>query len=183
MPPDPFGHLDPWDRQPGESPKAYASFVKYRDLGRGRTVKAAAEAADRAPQYFWKLSHEWGWVERAAAYDREEDRVFIADTAAARLTMARRHARLATALQNKVVAAIQALDPAKLSPSDLIRTLEAATKLERLAWGVPDKLELTGASVSTGAIEEMDEAALHARAEELMRELGSRLPDQEGANR
>ncbi len=86
-----------WERQPGESEKAYAAFVVYRDLGPGRTFEEAARLVypsrdrvtagqaegergatvgqrsgntKRAPSgrvRAWASSWDWQW--RAAAWD------------------------------------------------------------------------------------------------------------------
>lgn len=57
---------EPWDRQPGETPKSYEAFKAYLHLGPGRSLAAVRRnGAGRAEA--WSSRH--GWVRRAAAWD------------------------------------------------------------------------------------------------------------------
>lgn len=127
-----------WDRQAKEPEKAYAYFALYRDLGRTRTVAKVAAEVNRSRDYLHKLASTWQWVRRAQAFDREGDRIYAESLAERRRDMADRHARIASALQAKIVARLQSLDASKLTPGDVARWLEVATRVERLALGLPD---------------------------------------------
>lgn len=61
--------LRPWDRQPGETSKAYEAFLIYRDLGANRTTRSTAEALTRTETHIKTWSSKYGWVSRAAAWD------------------------------------------------------------------------------------------------------------------
>ncbi|BCJ61548.1 hypothetical protein [Micromonospora endophytica] len=128
----------PWDRQDREPEKAYGYFVLYRDLGRTRTVAKVATEVNKSRDYLHKLATAWKWVQRAQAWDREEDRLYVEGLAEQRRDMAKRHARISSALQAKIVARLQTIDASKLSPGDIARWLEVATRVERLALGLPD---------------------------------------------
>lgn len=128
----------PWDRQDDEPEKAYSYFALYRDLGRTRTVAKAAAEVHKSRDYLHKLASTWRWVQRAQAWDREQDRLYSEGLAERRRDMAERHARIASALQAKIVARLQSFDPAALTPNDIARWLEVATRVERLALGLPD---------------------------------------------
>ncbi|SCG15488.1 hypothetical protein GA0070610_1721 [Micromonospora echinofusca] len=128
----------PWDRQHSEPERAYGYFVLYRDLGRTRTVAKVATEVNKSRDYLHKLATRWKWVQRAQSWDREEDRLYVEGLAEQRRDMARRHARIASALQGKIVTRLQNLDASKLSPGDIARWLEVATRVERLALGLPD---------------------------------------------
>ena len=54
--------------------------------------------------------------------------------------MAERHAKLAMAFQQRVAQRLQQIDPAELSPSDMAKWLDIATKLERLSRGEPTEI-------------------------------------------
>lgn len=57
---------DPWDRQPGETPKSYEAFKAYLHLGPSRSLAAVRRnGAGRAEA--WSSRH--GWVRRAQAWD------------------------------------------------------------------------------------------------------------------
>src|SRR5687768_11743236 len=72
----------PFERQPGESPRAYAAFCRYRDLepssrSLDRAWRAAnpAQPSHRRRSKTWaEWSARWGWPERAAAFDAHLDR-------------------------------------------------------------------------------------------------------------
>lgn len=77
-----------WEMQPTETPRAFAAFVVYRDLGPGRSLAKAADAMPHGPgvrvMKGWSPAHRW--VERARAFDRHQDRIRLAarDEAVAR---------------------------------------------------------------------------------------------------
>ena len=128
-----------WERQPNERSKAYAAFCIYRDMGTDRSIeKVYEERSKRGPlSRLKKWSAEHNWVKRAEAYDdymegkkREKKEKEI-------LEMADRHVKLAKAFQQKIAQALQQIDPAQLSPSDMAKWLDVATKLERLSIGEP----------------------------------------------
>ncbi|MGW7572407.1 hypothetical protein [Streptomyces sp. NPDC054765] len=169
--------VEPWERQTAESVQAFEAFAVYRDLGPARSVTKVAQELHKSRTLLGRWSRQYAWVMRATAYDREQDRVFLAEQRQARRDIARRHAKLAQAVQSKAVARLQALDPRELSPSDLLRYLQVAAEIERRAVG--------DAPVTAGV--EMDEqgadvAALtdeerRARMDQLKRELERRLAE------
>ena len=59
----------PWDRQKGETRKAFEAFLCYRDLGPPRTLEATGKALGKVPKWMEQLSAKWGWVDRVAAYE------------------------------------------------------------------------------------------------------------------
>ena len=127
-----------WGRQEGEPEVAYTYFVTYRDLGRTRTVSKVADRVNKSRNYVHNLASRWRWVARTRAFDSEQDRMYAESLAERRREMADRHARIASALQGKLITRLQSLDPSKLSPADVARWLEVATRIERLALGLPD---------------------------------------------
>lgn len=162
--------LLPWDRQPREPEKAYAYFALYRDLGRTRTVARVAAEVHRSRDYLHKLASTWRWIQRAQAFDREGDRIYAEGLAERRRDMADRHARMASALQAKIVARLQALDASKLTPGDIARWLEVATRVERLALGLPDST-----TAHTGPDGGPIQAEVNAMSEEQRAEFFQRL--------
>jgi hypothetical protein len=85
----------PWERQRGEPTRAFAAFCVYRDLGPGRSITAVARILGRNRVGVGKLSARYRWVERAAAFDREEDRRKLEARFAEAERMATRHAQVA----------------------------------------------------------------------------------------
>lgn len=67
-----------WERQEGESDKAYAAFSTYRDMGPGRSHRAVAETLYGVQaKYSVRTVHEWsrkfGWVDRVAALEARDE--------------------------------------------------------------------------------------------------------------
>jgi len=67
-----------WERQEGESGKAYAAFSMYRDLGSERSHRAVAEALYGVQaKYSIRTVHEWSrkfdWVARVDALDARDE--------------------------------------------------------------------------------------------------------------
>jgi len=67
---------EPWKRQKGEGSKAYEAFLRYRDLGPGRSVAKAVGARQAAKEgkaryfHWWRRwAAKWHWRERAQAWD------------------------------------------------------------------------------------------------------------------
>jgi len=132
-----------WERQKDESSKAYAAFCIYRDMGPDRSIEKVYEKRSRRGPLSrlknWSVKHNW--VERAKAYDDYLERKKREEKEKAILEMAERHARLAMAFQQRVAQRLQEIDPAELSPADMAKWLDIATKLERLSRGEPTEIE------------------------------------------
>ncbi|MFE2289867.1 hypothetical protein [Streptomyces sp. NPDC059452] len=171
------GTVESWERQSGESPQAFEAFAVYRDLGTTRSVTKVARELDKSRALVGRWSRQFAWVMRATAYDREQDREFLAEQAQARREISRRHAKLAQAAQSKAVARLQTLDPRELSPSDLLRYIQVATEIERRAVGeapVTGPAEDRDQGVDVAGLSDEDR---RARMEQLRRELERRLSE------
>lgn len=64
----------PWEKREGETPKAFAAFCVYRDMGADRSLDAAwrvQKGADSgtAPTYFTDWSAKYNWGRRVGLYD------------------------------------------------------------------------------------------------------------------
>jgi hypothetical protein len=139
----------PWERLPGEPPRAYNAFATYRDLPPGR--RSLDEVARRlygggsrkraAPGRVRAWSVTWDWVRRAARWDAEVDRQGREAAVAAVRAMNERHAAEARMFQEKALQRLRDLDPARLSPAETLRYFEVATRLERVAMGAPEQIE------------------------------------------
>jgi hypothetical protein len=142
----------PWEKQTGESARAFGAFRAYRDLGPCRSLRAAAEAFYRRSsaavlRQLKTWSAAFGWVERANAWDRHLDAEARREQETARREMAQRHAQEARALQAKALERLRQLRPEEMGPADVLRFFVEAAKLERLALGEPDTVqrqEVTG---------------------------------------
>lgn len=130
----------PWERQERETPKAFDAFVVYRDMNpQERSGAKVAVAVGKS----WSLMQQWcrkyGWVERAAAWDEEQDRIKreIAqrEQVEAIKEMRKRHTKVAVKMIDKAEAAIDEILAGEIKPADLPRIVDIATKLERISRG------------------------------------------------
>jgi hypothetical protein len=139
--------LLPYERQPGESAKAYAAFVIFRNLGPERSVlkayrqKTGKEQAKQAAGLWnsWATDHHWH--KRADAWDAHLDEENRKAQEQARRGMAERHATMAMGLQRKALERLQKMEAQELAASDVLRYLVEAAKLERLARGEPEEIQ------------------------------------------
>lgn len=67
-----------WERQESDTEKSWEAFVTYRDLGAGRSLKAAAEALGKHRSLVEEWSRTHNWRERVEEYDRWIDHTALA---------------------------------------------------------------------------------------------------------
>jgi hypothetical protein len=138
-----------WDRQPGESSKAYAHFCLYRDMGVGRSLRQMEKLDDCTSQLrqLMRWSSKWRWVERCQLYDDYNERQLRVQQEKERREMHKRHARIAVLGQNIAVKAMEALlgkvqnGEQAVAPADLTRLVDVSVKVERLARGEPTEIQ------------------------------------------
>src|SRR5262249_27838418 len=130
-----------YERQPGESRQALAAFIAYRDLGPARSLAKVGQKLGKSTTLMERWSARWRWTARAAAWDEELDRQARAAQVAAVKEMAERHVKLAKSLQFRAIERLNTLDPNELSPSEVLRYIVEAVKLERLAMGEPETVQ------------------------------------------
>lgn len=129
---------EPWERQPGETSRAYAAFSVYRDLGPQRSLAKALAAAAKKPsnrRHWQRWAAKYRWVERAQAYDDYLDRLAREKAEQERAEMAKRHAQMALLFLQRVAERMRNLRPEELSPAELARWFRVAVEVERLARG------------------------------------------------
>ena len=137
----------PWDRQPGETAKAYAAFCAYRDLGTNRSLRRLAARDSEASTNVRQLarwSSAWDWPERAVAFDGFQDREWRLEQAEARKTMLRTHAAVARQGIAKAAEQIRELDPKNLTVREAIALFEVCVRVERASRGETSGLEEPG---------------------------------------
>jgi len=121
----------PWERQKGESAKAFEAFTIYLEMGDERGIRAVAQRLDKSRTLIGRWSATYRWVERAAAYDADVQRRVHAAAVKKKKKMAERHISIALKLQEKALAALDKMEPEEIDPKNLIAMLREATKLER----------------------------------------------------
>lgn len=127
----------PWERQDGETSKQFEAFSIYRDMGDERTLAKVGEKLGKSDTLMSRWSSKNSWVERAAAWDDEQDRILRHEQLKDIKKMRKRHADVANSM---IVAAAKGLKnimehPEDIKPNDVARLVEVASKLERLSRG------------------------------------------------
>lgn len=132
----------PWEPIKGESSKAYEAFAIYRDMGIERGIRKVAKELGKSETLMARWSGQHKWVERAAAWDAEQDRVVREQQLLDIKNMRKRHAGLAEAMLIKAAKALKRIPDDEIKASDISRMVETASKLERISRGdVGDVIE------------------------------------------
>lgn len=129
----------PWERRENESTKAYEAFCIYRDMGRERSLAKVSEKQQKSGSLIGRWSRENDWVNRAAKWDDEQERIEreIAqkEQAKAIRDMRARHAKLAEAMLMKAARGLARIPDDEIKPVDVSRMVDIASKLERISRG------------------------------------------------
>jgi hypothetical protein len=175
--------LDPWERQPKETPRQYGRFILYRDLGRSRALttlnKLLTELGD--PLTYLSLrrySSDGSWTARAEAWDAYQDRQDHEQNLADRREMIKRHRNIATGLMSKAAQALRKFAISDMTPADIARYVKLATDIERTAIGMPQQTVAitgpTGGPIQTEDLTDLTPAERRQRLAEIAAELSRR---------
>lgn len=126
---------NPWERQEGESEKAFEAFVIYRDLGQERTISAVVKRLKKSRNLIDRWKDKFNWIERVRLYDNELEKRAFAKAVKERKNMSERHIKIAMQLQKKALEALQILDIDDMKAKDIINMVDTAAKLERISRG------------------------------------------------
>ncbi len=108
---------NPWDRQPGESAKAFDAFGVYLNLGPTRSITKVAQTLNKSRTWLGTWSSKYKWVDRALAWDADVRKTELLETAE-ELKQSRKR-RIQTAQTIHTLA---------------VRELQRRTQLEGLTW-------------------------------------------------
>lgn len=137
-----------WDRQEGETSKAYEAFRHYRDLGPLRRLDEVVGGHQRTVE---RWSTRYGWSARAVAWDDEVHMRADQERLESIRRMHDTHQRAARVATGKALAALQATAPEDIPPAAAARLLDLGTRLER-ATLLASVEDLQGVSVVGDAL-------------------------------
>lgn len=126
---------EPWERQKGETSRAYEAFCVYRDMGPGRSQVKVGQKLSKNTATIAGWSTKYEWVKRAAAWDAEQDRIARQAQTDEIKRMRKRHADLANAMLVKAAKALQRIPEDEIKAGDVSRMVDTAAKLERISRG------------------------------------------------
>ena len=125
---------EPWERQKGESLKAFEAFALYRDMSQ-RSIRTVAQQLDKSATLIgrWSSTHEW--QKRVSAWDAEQDRLARQAQIDEIKKMRKRHTDMATAMLAKAARALTKIPDDEIKASDVSKMVDTAAKLERISRG------------------------------------------------
>jgi hypothetical protein len=126
--PDPL----PWERQPGESAKAYAHFGTYLMMGAERSIAKLAEERGRGARVLKEWSVKYRWVDRVAAWEDDQQRRARQVAEAETIQMNRHLTNVGEWLRGRGVNWLFE-HPDALTSASAIRLVEAGVRIEREA--------------------------------------------------
>ena len=141
------------DRIKGETPRAYACFCAYRDLGVHRSIVKACnvfyrkECAPRSGKVrnATKWSGQNHWAERVAAFDKDELAKQEESLQVRRIEARERRLKISTRQIAKGLARLREIPEDKLTPDQALKLIEAGMHNERLDLGEPvQRTEVSG---------------------------------------
>lgn len=123
----------PWERQKGESEKAFEAFKIYRDMGEERTISAVGKRLEKSRNLIDRWKERWNWKERVRAYDNELEKQAKEKAIKDYKAMTERHIKISIQLQKKALEALNNLEIEEMSAKDIKEFIKMATDLERLS--------------------------------------------------
>lgn len=129
--------MKPWERQPNETPKQFAAFTFYRDMGISRNYDAVAEEVGVSKSTVEEWASKFKWKDRVAAWEEHLDKIKTETISDEYKKMVESHLRITSSLREKIEKRVRMLEPEELSPNDLARLLDLLVKVERLSIGEP----------------------------------------------
>ena len=109
----------PWERQKGESDKAFEAFSIYRDMGADRSLRAVGQKLGKSRALMERWSVSYKWLERVRAYENELEKEAREQAIKDRKEMIRRHIGFAKLMQKKAQDALRELSVEDMSPKEI----------------------------------------------------------------
>jgi hypothetical protein len=164
--------LEPWERQPDETDRAWEAWLVYRDMGPTRSVAEAARKLKVSSTTInrWSTGHQWR--ERVKPYDRYVDKMAVAAFTERTSELMDQQLRLSKKLLDKLEANIDAL-PDGADPTMRWSTAYAAgTRAQREALN-----EIRPAKVQEEAAEDVVAVNVYALMEAIITSARAAKPE------
>jgi len=152
-----------WEKQNGESDKAFAAFVIFRDEAADRTYQKVADKLQCSHANVRQWAYRWKWRDRVDAYDRDMDEKHREAMARGRTEMRERQARIGASMQiigthglRELQAKIEQKLPLNLSTGEIAQLISEGAKMERAARGEDAEGRYTQINVNLGETEDED---------------------------
>ncbi|WP_228980152.1 hypothetical protein [Streptomyces sp. DH12] len=139
--------LDPWERQPRETPKRHARFLAFRDLGLTRTLAKAADELALSYSHVRAMAAEYRWHDRASAWDAHQQRQYAAEMEEERRRAAREDVRVLRIMTGMIGQALPNVQQqaADMTLAEFTRFVDITLKWRRTLFGDPtETIAVTG---------------------------------------
>lgn len=123
-------NTEAWERQKGESTKAFEAFSIYRDMGADRSLRQVAAQLGKSRALIERWSRQWEWVERARNYDNDIEKKAHTKAVKAVSDMRARHIKIAMQLQTKALTELQNLPQGAMTAREILSFITEAAKME-----------------------------------------------------
>jgi hypothetical protein len=141
--------VNPWDRQDGESRKAYLAFETYRDMAEEpRSYVKVAQALHKSLALIGRWGAKWRWQTRLRAWQTYLESVATAERVRAIKEINERHASIARQCLEKIAETLNDPNGGPIPMRVMAKLLIAAVDVERLAMGLTTECGADGASSS-----------------------------------
>ncbi len=122
-----------WERQKGETEKAYSAFKVYLEM-ENRSIPKVAQKLTVSTGHIKKWSSKNNWLERAAAYDSS----IVEETRKSRIAAIKKainhKLNLADTLEEKALVAFKEVSINRISPRVIVEILTLANQLRDQAF-------------------------------------------------
>ena len=131
--------IKPWERQPGESDKAFRFFCRYRDMGPDRSYQKLSGDINKSKMTIANMARKWKWVDRVKHYGDEIDRIKQELTKKELVEMVKRHSDHSQAIETSLMYPIKLfIDKIKNSQSNDLNGM-TAKELIKIVFEVADR--------------------------------------------
>lgn len=153
--------IQPWDRQKGETHKAYEAFWEYCRLGPKRSLTKTSQSLHKSREMLGEWSRKWHWVERSRQYDSYLVRAEIEESREAIKKMRQNQITTGKFLQSKALEALKT----KAESGNGLTSEEVKDLLTLIVKGaeMEEHARLEGLNTLTGGGADQDDILERAR--------------------
>ena len=121
-----------WERQEGETEKAYSAFKIYLEMPE-RSVQTVSKKLQKCSQLIGRWANKYDWKSRAAAYDSSIfDSVRKANINSLKVSIQRKN-NIASKLEEKALTALESLNLSRISGRTIVEMLTLSNQLRNEA--------------------------------------------------
>jgi hypothetical protein len=139
--------LELYERQPEETDNEWRAWMMYREYYPGKlpTMSELSKKTGYTVATLVKYSQKWNWKVRMLHWSRATDATIQSDRVAAIKDMNRKQLQISQTMMDKLVEAMDYLDPATMKPSEITNMMKFATGLQKdIISYTPEQIDQPG---------------------------------------